>query len=220
MFCFLLIFSKNFCYKQKPYFKFQSSSSVDPHYPSFIPNVVAYEQTKTTDDGLLFSAKKQHNSCRSSLERTRSLRVQIWFLYWLDILSWMFQRHLKISVCETELMIFSENRSSFSVFYLSQWHEHPPSSTAQKPRRHTLHFSLTLLFNPSLDSADFASVISHICQFISISAASTLVPDAIVSCLDSWFFTGLWVISQCAHYSRVTYSKYKSNQIPSLHKTL
>lgn len=41
--------------------------------------------------------------------------VQIWFLYWLDIVSWMFQRHLKISMCETALMVFAQTRASFSV---------------------------------------------------------------------------------------------------------
>lgn len=168
-----------------------------------------------------YSAKKQHNSCRSSLERTRSLRVQIWFLYWLDILPWMFQRHLRISMCETELMIFSENRSSFSVSYLSQWHEHPPSSAAQKPRRHALHLHL---LNLAISS------ITWFCRFRLCNSSNLpvylylcclpLVLDVIVCRLDSWFFTGLGVISQCAHYGRVTYSKYKSNQISSLRKAL
>lgn len=39
-------------------------------------------------------------------------------------------------------MIFSQNRSSFSVSYLSQRHTHPPSFAAQNPKSQALHLHL------------------------------------------------------------------------------
>ena len=95
------------------------SLKIHHHLTHITLSVVAYKQTKTKKDIQLFWEWTWCKSRRSLLEGPRSLRVQIWFLYWFDIFSWMFQRHLKIGMCETELMIFSQTRSSFSVSYLS-----------------------------------------------------------------------------------------------------
>lgn len=87
---------------------------------------------------------KEHRAIAvgASWKELEVFRAQICFLYKLDILSWKFQRHLKISMCETELMIFPQNWSSFSVSYLSQWHMHPPSFAAQNPKSWALHLHL------------------------------------------------------------------------------
>lgn len=107
-----------------------------------------------------------------------------------------------------------------SVFPISATAQHPPTAVAQKPKSCPLHTHLfnPTPFNPSLGPVDFTPVISQICQFISISAASTLVRDAIVSCLDSCLLIGLWVITLCAHCSKVMCSKCKSPST-SLHET-
>lgn len=117
-------------------------------------------------------------------------------------------------------MIFSQTRSSFSVSYLSQWHEHPPSSAAQKPKSHPLHFHLLYPPNQSItwSYGFYPCNVSNLPVYLHLCCL-TLVQDAIVSCPNSCFLISMWAIIPCAHYSTVTYSKGKSNWTPSCNKT-
>lgn len=74
-----------------------------------------------------------------------------------DTLPWMSQRHLKISLGKTELLICSQTWPSFSVSYLSPWHWHPPPLWLKNERviLHTSRFLAlplthhkTLYFHP------------------------------------------------------------------------
>lgn len=44
----------------------------------------------------------------------------------VDTLPWMSQRHLRISLGKSELLIFPPTWPSFSTSYLRPWHWHPP----------------------------------------------------------------------------------------------